>query len=139
MLMFPAHLEPDAGGAFVVTFRDIPEAITQGATREEALERAQDALITAMDFYQEDGRLVPSPSAAVAGEELVELPMSVHVKVRLLNEMVKQRLRPADLAKAMDIKPQEVTRIMDLHHATKIDTLARAFKAMGRQLEVGVT
>jgi len=29
-----------------------------------------------------------------------------------------------DLAKFMGIKPQEVTRILDLHHTTKIDALA---------------
>lgn len=135
-MKFPARLESDVSGAFVVTFRDIPEAVTQGSTKEEALERAADALITAMDFYQEDGRLVPEPSAPQEGEELVELPMSVVVKVQLLNQMVRRKMRPSDLAKAMEIKPQEVTRIMDLHHATKIDTLAKAFVAVGSRLEV---
>jgi antitoxin HicB len=136
VLTYPARLEEDVGGGFVVTFRDIPEAITQGANHAEALERAKDALITAMDFYIEDGREVPAPSEALDGEALVELPVSVEVKVKLLNEMVRQRLRPTDLARAMAIKPQEVTRIMDLHHATKIDTLARAFHAMNRRLDV---
>lgn len=34
------------------------------------------------------------------------------------------------------MKPQEVTRIVDAHHATKIDTLADAFVALGRRLEL---
>ena len=33
-------------GGFVVTFRDIPEAITQGKTVEDALVMAKDALET---------------------------------------------------------------------------------------------
>ncbi|GHU10451.1 hypothetical protein FACS1894185_1960 [Betaproteobacteria bacterium] len=32
--------------------------------------------------------------------------------------------------------PQEVQRIVNLAHATKIDTLSRAFSALGKQLEI---
>ena len=44
MRPFPATLTPDPDGGFTVTFRDVPEAITEGDTREEALLRAEDAL-----------------------------------------------------------------------------------------------
>lgn len=138
MLHYPAQFEPEADGGYSVTFRDIPEAITQGDTLEEARREAVDALITAMDFYFEDGRSVPAPSAAQAGEELVAMPVSVATKVMLLNLMVEQRKRPVELARAMHIKPQEVTRIMNVRHATKIDTLAAAFAALGKRLEVQV-
>lgn len=138
MSIYPAKFAPDADGGFVVTFRDIPEAITQGDTLEEAREAARDALITAMDFYFEDRRMVPSPSKARKGEEQVELPPSVAAKVLLLNTMIEQRKRPADLARAMQVKPQEVTRLIDLRHSTKIDNLAAAFSALGRSLEVVV-
>lgn len=138
MFSFPARFDEEDGG-FVVTFRDIPEAITQGATLEDAQAAALDALVTAMDFYFEDGRPVPAPSKAQKGEQLIELPLSVATKVLLLNEMAGQQIRPADLAKRMHVRPQEVTRIMDLHHATKIDTMAAAFTAIGKQLELRVS
>ena len=99
---------------------------------------AADALLTAMDFYFEDGRAVPDPSAPAAGEELVALPLSVWAKVQLLNLRIEKNARPADIARAMGIKPQEVTRILDLHHATKIDTLAAAFAAMGAELTIAI-
>jgi antitoxin HicB len=134
-MKFPATFSKDDSGGYVVTLRDIPEAITQGDTLEEARKAAIDALITAMDFYIEDNRQVPVSSKADANEEYVELPASVSAKIMLLNEMVKKRIRPSDLAKEMKIKPQEVTRIMDLNHATKIDTLASAFMAVGQRLE----
>ena len=38
----------------------------------------------------------------------------------------------------MGVKPQEVTRLLDLHHNTRIDTVADAFRALGRSLEVVV-
>ena len=138
MFNYPAKFAPEADGGFVVTFRDIPEAISQGDSIDEAREAARDALITAMDFYFEDRRSVPQPSKARKGEELVGLPTSVATKVLLLNAMLEKNTRPVDLARAMNIKPQEVTRLVDLHHSTKIDTLAAAFAAMGRSLEVVV-
>ena len=137
MLNYPARVQRERDG-HVVTFRDIPEALTSGATRQEALEMALDALATAMDFYVEDRRQVPLPSKARKGEDLVALPASVSVKVLLLNEMVKENVTPSRLARKLETTPQTVTRIVDLHHATKIDTLAAAFKAMGKTLTFSV-
>ncbi len=138
-MKYPATFTAADEGGFVVTFRDIPEAITQGDDEAEALDMAADALLTAMDFYFEDRRAVPAPSKALAGERLVELPLSASAKVLLLNEMLAKSLRPVDLARRMGIKPQEVTRILDLAHATKIDTIAAAMKALGRELELAVS
>jgi antitoxin HicB len=59
----------NAGGGFVVTFPDIPEAITQGETRKEALEMAQEALGAALEFYFEDRRVVPVPARAKRGQD----------------------------------------------------------------------
>jgi len=137
-MKYPAIFTPADEGGFVVTFRDIPEAITQGDDEAEALAMAADALLTSMDFYFEDRRPVPAPSALEDGERLIDLPLSTSAKVLLLNEMLAQKVRPADLARLMDIKPQEVNRLIDLGHATKIDTLAAAFKALGRELDLVV-
>ncbi|WP_175867877.1 type II toxin-antitoxin system HicB family antitoxin [Burkholderia diffusa] len=139
MLRYPARFEQDEeDGGYVVTFRDIPEAITQGDTLDEARSMGADALLTAMDFYFEDKRPVPAPSKAKKGEELIALPASVSAKVMLLNEMLAQGVTPSELARRMGTRPQEVNRIMDLGHTTKIDTIAAAFEAIGRHLEVSV-
>jgi antitoxin HicB len=135
-MKYPAIFTPAEEGGFVVTFRDIPEAITQGDDEAEAHTMAADALLTAMDFYFEDRRPVPPPSKPVEGERLIELPLSASAKVMLLNEMLTQKVRAADLARLMELKPQEVNRIIDLNHATKVDTLAAAFKALGRELDL---
>jgi antitoxin HicB len=135
-MKYPANCTPGDDGRYVVTFRDIPEAITQGDNEYEALEMAKDALVTAMDFYFEDRRPVPSPSEAQQGERLISLPLSIAAKVLLLNQMIKDQVRPADLARLMGIKPQEVNRLVDLNHTTKIDTVAQAMEAMGHSLSV---
>jgi antitoxin HicB len=138
MLSYPARVSRD-GERFMVSFPDVPEALTGADTREQALEMAADALTTAMDFYFEDRRTVPAPSAQKRGQVMIDLPPSVGAKVLLLNEMLLQGTRPADLARRMNVRPQEVNRLTDLRHPTKIDTIALALKALGKRLELGLT
>jgi len=137
MLVYPARLEKDGAG-YVVTFRDIPEAHSAGTSLEEAVEMAADALATAMEFYFEDRKEVPMPTKAKKGEVSIDLPVSLSAKVLLLNEMLRSGVSSAQLARKLHTTPQAVTRIVDLHHATKIDTLADAFGAMGRKLILSV-
>lgn len=95
---------------------------------------AQDALVTAFDFYFEDRRKVPQPS--LTGEDFVEVPASVAAKVLLLNAVVQQQVTNAELARLIGTRPQEITRVLDLHHSTKIDTIQKALAALGKRLEL---
>jgi antitoxin HicB len=72
-MRYPIELKPD-GKSLLVTFVDIPEAITQGKNRKEALAMAAEALETALDFYFDDNRAVPAPSRVKKGQDFVELP-----------------------------------------------------------------
>ncbi|MBF1996666.1 type II toxin-antitoxin system HicB family antitoxin [Serratia symbiotica] len=134
-MRYPVKFEHDETG-WCVSFPDIPEALTGGDTREEAIEMAQDALVTAFDFYFEDRRPVPMPSAN--GEEFIDVPASVAAKVLLLNAMIATGTTPAQLARRLGTRPQEVNRIVTLNHATKIDTIEAALKALGKRLEITV-
>lgn len=138
-MKFPALFALAPEGGYTVTFRDVPEAITEGDTLQEAQAMALDALVTAMAFYVDGGRPVPAPSKAKAGERLVALPASVAAKVHLLNARLASKMKTVDVARAMGIKPQELARVYDLKHATKIDTVAAALQAMGYELELGVS
>jgi antitoxin HicB len=139
MLAYPVILTADKeAGGFVVTFPDIPEAITQGETVDEALAMAAEALETAMDFYFDGKRAVPMPSPAKRRQQVVALPLSVSAKVLLLNEMIRQQVRPSELARRLHTTPQEVNRLTNLHHTTKIDGIAGAMKVLGKTLEIRV-
>ena len=87
--VYPALIESNGEGGVIVSFRDIPEALTEAPIRDEVLDMAADALLTALEFYVESERAVPSPSVAKAGEVLVEVPPSAAAKVLLLNAMVE--------------------------------------------------
>jgi antitoxin HicB len=134
-MKFPVNIEPDEQ-FFLVTFPDIPEAITQGKDLEDAMRRGADALESALDFYFDAQRPVPAPSKPKRGQRVVELPASLSAKVLLLNEMIAQKVRPAELARRLQVTPQEVTRLIDLHHTSKIDGIAMALKALGKTMEI---
>ena len=134
---YPVNLRKD-GKYILVTFPDIPEAITQGNNRAHALEMAREALEVAMDFYFEDQRPVPVPSRPKRGQAVVELPVSVEAKGLLLNEMLRQKVRPIELARRIGTTKQEVNRLTDLKHATKIDRIDAALRALGKRLIVDV-
>src|SRR3989337_1451680 len=131
MFMYPVTLTPDNGG-YVVTFTDIPEAITQGETEDEALTAAKDALESALEFYFEDKRPVPAPSKAKRCQRVIGLPASLSAKILLLNEMIAQNVRPAELARRLRTTPQEVNRLTNVRHTTRIDGIAAALQALGK-------
>jgi antitoxin HicB len=90
-MKFAATFAPAEEGGYVVTFRDIPEAITQGDDADEATMMATDALASAMDFYIEDGRPVPVPSPPRPGERLIALPDDVAGRIRALNAALARK------------------------------------------------
>ena len=137
-MRYPVVLAPEPEGGFTVTFPDIPEAITHGENEESALRHGADALESALDFYFETKRPIPLPSRLKKGQRIVELPPSVAATVLLYNEMLAQKVRPAELAKRLKIPPQNVNRLLDRRHATKIDNTASALKALGKRIEISL-
>lgn len=137
-MRYPARLKAEEEGGYVVTFPDIPEAITQGEDVDDALHHAAEALETALEFYFEDRRPVPPPSKPKRGQRLVELPPSVAAKVLLLNEMLRQKVRPAELARRIGTTPQEVNRLTNIRHTTRIDRVDTALRALGKRLLIRV-
>ena len=99
---------------------------------------AKDALESALDFYFEDKRTVPAPSKAKRGQHVIELPASLSAKVLLLNEMIAQNVRPAELARRLHTTPQEVNRLTNVRHTTRIDGIAAALQALGKHLDMRV-
>ena len=130
---YPVNLRKD-GKFLLVTFPDIPEAITQGDNREHALAMAKEALELAMEFYFDDQRPIPLPSRARRGQAVVNLSPSVAAKVLLLNEMLRQKVRPSELARRIGTTRQEVNRLTNLRHPTKIDRIDTALQALGKRL-----
>ena len=134
-MKYPATITDE----FAVKFRDIPSIQTCGNNLEDALEMAQDALIVAIEDLVAESHHVPLPSKPKKGEYLIELPASLFTKVLLINELVKQNVKQAELARLLKVQPSEVTRLVNPKHTTKIDKLQDAFQALGKNLVIKVS
>eukprot|EP01035_Chromulina_nebulosa_P057107 gene57107-78247_t len=63
--VYNATLTADPDGGYLVTFSDVPEAITAGDTPKDALANAREALGLALRGILADGRQLPRPEAEV--------------------------------------------------------------------------
>lgn len=70
MIQYPATLMKD-GNYILVTFKDVPEAITFGKTKKDALKKAIEALETALSFYVDANKDLPRPSIMTSGGIMV--------------------------------------------------------------------
>ncbi len=135
--VYPATLTPDeVDGGFVVTFRDWPEAITQGDTREAALSEAADCLEEAVAARIADGREIPPPSSALAGEYGVSVPIQTALKAALYLAMRGAAVGKSELARRLGIHENEARRLLDPRYPSKAEALERALFAVGRRLTV---
>lgn len=130
MLAYPVNLKKE-GKWLIVSFPDIPEGHSNGTSLEDALAMAADALAAAISFYFDRSEAVPLPTKPKAGQHTVALPLSVSAKVLLWNEMIRQNVKPAELARRMGISRQAAQRLTNIRHATKIDTIADAMEVLG--------
>jgi antitoxin HicB len=138
MRAYPASLMADPGGGFTVTFRDVPEAITEGDSREEALLRAEDALESALAMYVTAKEPLPAPSAAQAGEVMVPLSALGMAKTALYDAMREQGVGRAELARRLRWHLPQVARALDLRHASKMEQIEAALATLGLRLIVDV-
>lgn len=136
MLRYPAKLEQE-GKRVLVSFPDVPGVHTFGASREEALARAVDALETMFMGMIADKEELPLPSPA-KGRPFAELPALTEAKILLYRTMRSLSIGKAELARRLGWHLPQVDRLLDLRHASRLDQLEQAFLILGRQLTIQI-
>lgn len=138
MFDYPVTLTPD-GDTVLVTFKDIPEAITFGVNKDEALLHAIDALETGLSFYVDARKQLPVASRPKRGQKTVRPSALESAKLGVYQAMTEQGIRKAELARRLGWHTPQVDRLFDLRHASRLDQIEAAARVLGRQLEVRVT
>ena len=133
MFDYPVILTDD-DGTILVTFVDVPEAITFGADTVDALSQAVDALETALSFYVSARKPLPIPSRAKRGQKLVRPSALECAKLGVYQAMTDQGMRKAELARRLGWHVPQVDRLFDLRHASKFKQLETAAAALGKRL-----
>jgi len=69
-MKFRVIIEPDEDGVFVAECPNLPGCISQGKTREEAVQNIKDAIAGYLDSLKKHNEAVPPPIS----EEVMEVP-----------------------------------------------------------------
>ena len=137
MFDYPVTLTPD-DGTVLVTFADVPEAITFGTDEDEALLNAVDALETALSFYVEARKPLPAASRPAPGQKTVQPSALECAKLGVYQAMTEQGIKKAELARRLGWHMPQVDRLFDLRHASRFDQIEAAANALGKHIYVRV-
>ncbi len=138
MFDYPVTLTPD-DGTVLVTFVDVPEAITFGLDEEEALLQAVDALESALALYVRERQPLPVPSEPATGQRTVRPSALECAKLGVYQAMMEQGIKKAELARRLGWHMPQVDRLFDLGHASRFEHIEAAARALGRQIEIRVS
>jgi antitoxin HicB len=136
--VYPCDFTPDAeeGDGFVVTFPDIPPAITGAKTFKESIILAEDALVVALSIYVDRQKELPVPSPLAEGQELIGVQPLIAAQLDLYTAMRQQGITAADLAERLGLNDADVKKLLILDYSTPIGQVAKALEAVGRRLVV---
>lgn len=132
---YPMKVEQGEDATYL-SFRDIPDVLWYVNDAENIQKEAFEALSTAFSYYFKEGRKIPMASKAKKGEEVVRLPLSYVSKIILHNTMLENKVRPADLARTLNVPTSEIARVTNPKIKTKIDTMALAVEAAGGHMQL---
>jgi antitoxin HicB len=140
MLGYHIDVEPDDKETFLVTCSALPELTTFGETREAASRRASDAVEEALAARMSEGRdLPPLEKADDSRAAFAFLPVMTSLKVALYRALREEGLTRTDLQRRLRWPHREqVDRLLQLDHASRLQQLEAAFHALGRDLEISV-
>lgn len=132
-MRYAVRLAKDDNGTFMATVPDVPEAITYGDTKAEALERVVDAILTVFDERIRQRRAIPA--ATTAGSVSVEIPILEAAKVSLYQTMAEKKVSKAELGRRMNVHLPQVDRILNVRHGSQIDQIVSAFYVLGKRVD----
>ena len=136
-MTYYACIHEAAPGDWLVRFYDIPEAITQGDSPEEAIANASDCLEAALEGYIERGHALPAradvqPHEARPDYSVVEVAVAPALAARalLVDAMAAQHLSKVGLAQRMGRDEKVIRRIISGKGAS-LDLTLQALRAVG--------
>jgi antitoxin HicB len=129
-------LERQENGWWLVRFPGIPEALTEGETKEEARANALDCVITALAGYMKAGKPLPREGAGHSGPERTVLPSLVTAKLAVYETMRARKWSKIKLAKELGMPENSIRRLLDLHHSSHMWIIDEALAKMNAELSI---
>lgn len=131
-ILYPALFEYDeADNRYTVFFPDLPEAITEGESLEEAKFNAAEVLTLTLEGRMEEKLDIPKPSILANAEMIAP---SAKAQSALLIRLAKGAHTTAEIARALNTSWAAIQRLEDPQHSPNLNQLERAAAAMGQKL-----
>jgi antitoxin HicB len=131
-IRYPAKLEHQEGGSFLVQFVDLPDTFTEGQTAEEALFNAAEVLSGMLIWRLENEKEVPAPTLDLEGAHYIA--PDAKTQAAMLLRLARGERSLADLARALATSWPAARRLEDPTHWPSLKTLDRAAAALGKRL-----
>ena len=131
-IRYPAIIEKQSDGNFLVTFVDLPDTFTEGQTKEEALFNAVEVLSGMLAWRLEEAKDVPAPSKKVKGA--LYIAPDAKTQSAMLLRLARGERSLSELARAMETSWPSVQRLESPLHWPSLKTLDRAAAALGKRL-----
>src|SRR6266567_9493947 len=129
-------LERQVNGWWLVRFAGIPEALTEGETKDEARANARDCVIAALEGYMKAGKPLPRAGTGHSGPDRAVLPSLVTAKLAVYETMRTRGWSKVKLAKELGMSENSVRRLLDLHHSSQMWVIDEALATMKAELSI---
>lgn len=137
-ISYSAHVTKQGDDGYFVEFFELPGCLTEGATLDEALVNAKEALSGWLYVAIKHGDDIPEPKAC-SGRNYFEIEPDVDVLIPLTILLVRKRrgLTQTNLANELGIS-QQAYRKLEIPGKSNpsIKTLARLLAVLGLKLEI---
>lgn len=128
----------DENEEYEISYRDFNALYASALTEDDIELEALDGL-TACIAEQIESRIpIPPPSALAPDDIPVHLPVLTCLKIALHNAMINTGTRKVDLARKLNQKGPQIDRLLDVDHASKVETLEQALYLLGYEVSVAV-
>ena len=137
-VLYPAIFAYDkTDKKYTVYFPDLPEAITEGDSLEEALFNASEVLTLTLEGRMDEGMEIPKPSQPQSRTARLIAP-NARAQAALLMRWAKGEHTTAEIARALNTSWPAIARLEDPHHWPNLRQLDRAAAAIGQRLVISM-
>lgn len=131
-IRYPALVERQGDGTYLVRFIDLDDTFTEGLTQEEALFNAAEVLSAMLAWRLDESKDIPAPSLKVKGAFYIT--PDAKTQAAMLLRLARGERTLADLARALETSWPAARRLEDPTHWPSLKTLERAAAALGKRL-----
>lgn len=137
-VLYPAVFKYDrTEKRFMISFPDLPEALTESETLEEAYFNASEVLTLTLEGRIDEGIQIPMPSQRKSAKYKWIAP-TARAQAALLMRWAKGSHTTAEIARALNTSWPAVARLEDPHHWPNLRQLERAAAAIGQRLLISL-